>query len=669
MPRAARPAPRAILALLTLTLGCTAAPAASVPPVPSYPLDPLTAAEITRTVDILRAAGRTDSSSEFANISLHEPPKARVLAYTPGDTLHREAFAVIYDRAQRQTFEAVVDLTAGHVVSFTPKPGVQPPLLPTDYALIEQIVRSDPAWQAAMRKRGITAFDSVQVDPWSAGWFDLPGEKGVRLWRALSYLKGSATNAYARPVEGVVAYVDVDHHKLLKLIDLGVRPIGQPDDYDKLVGAPREAPTPLVVSQPDGASFTLHGNEVRWQHWRFRFAVVPREGLVLYTVGYEDEGRVRPVLYRASLSEMVVPYGHPGDGWFFRNAFDEGEYGLCCWLTAPLDPAVDAPPNATFVNAVFADVHGKPVTLERAAVLYERDGGTLWKHVTDTPDGRRARELVLAFVTTVGNYEYGFHWIFHQDGVLEQQVELNGILQTEALSDTGVAAVRGGARHETIVGPHLAAAYHQHFFNFRLDLDVDGPANSVVEVNTHAEPRGAANPYGNAFTTTATPLRRERDAQRRVDMATARVWKVINPGVTNTLGTPPGYLLMPGVTAVPYADPSSSVRTRAGFLNANLWVTPYDPGEMHAAGDYINQDPGGDGLVRWTRANRDIEHRDIVLWYTFGMTHIPRPEEWPVMAMQHVGFQLMPAGFFTRNPALDLARPRTVAGATEHGSP
>ncbi|HET7565806.1 MAG TPA: hypothetical protein VFJ96_12475, partial [Gemmatimonadaceae bacterium] len=388
-----------------LAFACTVARPARAQQSAPHPLDPLTASEITRTVEILRAAGKTDSSSEFANISLREPPKAQVVAYTSDATPpDREAFAVVYKRATRQTFEAVVDLTKGTLVSWTPKPGVQPPLLPTDYALIEQIVRSDPAWQAAMRKRGITTFDSVQVDPWSAGWFDLPGEKGVRLWRALSYLKGSATNAYARPIEGVVAYVDVDRRKVMKLVDLGVRPIGRVDDYDKMVSAPREAPKPLVISQPEGASFTIDGHEVRWQHWRFRFAVVPREGLVLYQVGYEDQGRVRPILYRASLSEMVVPYGDPGGGWFFRNAFDEGEYGLCCWLTAPLDPSVDAPANATFVDATFADAEGKPVTLQRAAVLYEREGGTLWKHVTDTPDGRRARELVLAFVTTVGNY-------------------------------------------------------------------------------------------------------------------------------------------------------------------------------------------------------------------------------------------------------------------------
>ena len=52
----------------------------------------------------------------------------------------------------------------------------------------------------------------------------------------------------------------------------------------------------------------------------------PREGVVLYRVGYEDDGKLRSILYRASLSEMVVPYGDPAPSWFFRGVFDEGEY-------------------------------------------------------------------------------------------------------------------------------------------------------------------------------------------------------------------------------------------------------------------------------------------------------------------------------------------------------
>lgn len=634
----------------------------------SHPLEPLTAGEITRTTEVLRGAGKLDSTSAFVSITVREPPKSEVLAWRPGTALRRESFAIIYDRAKRRTSEAVVDVSDGTLVSWKDIPGVQAPFLPSEYAELQRIVRADRSWQAAMRKRGIVAFDSIQIDPWSAGNFGLAGEQGKRLWRMLSYYKGSAENAYARPIEGVVAYVDIDQHKVMKLVDTGAIPVRkQPDDYDQRAAAAqqgglRTAPKPLVINQPDGASFTLDGHDVRWQHWHFRFAVRPREGLVLYRVRYDDHGHERPILYRASLSEMVVPYGDPSATWFFRNAFDAGEYGLWGFLGSPLEPGIDAPSNATFVDAVISGEDGKPVTFPRAAAIYERDGGTLWKHVADESDGRRARDLVLALVTTVGNYEYGFHWIFHQDGTLEQEVELTGILQTKGLRDT-TAATANAEHHATIVAPQLAAVFHQHFFNFRLDFDVDGPNNTVVEMNTVSDPAGASNPFANAFSETMTPLTTELQARRRMNLESNRMWAITNPNVRNALGEPTAYLLMPGSNTVPFAAPAASVRKRAGFLDAHVWVTPYAAAEMHAAGDYVNQSPGDDGLTRWTRANRAIANRDVVVWYTMGMTHIPRPEDWPMMAVQRVGFKLVPAGFFTRDPALDLPKDPAITAA------
>ena len=84
------------------------------------------------------------------------------------------------------------------------------------------------------------------------------------------------------------------------------------------------APKPLRITQPEGPTFQISGQEVRWQGWRLRVSVHPREGLVLHTVGYEDSAqkppRVRPILYRASLSEMFVPYGDPDPNWRWRAA-------------------------------------------------------------------------------------------------------------------------------------------------------------------------------------------------------------------------------------------------------------------------------------------------------------------------------------------------------------
>jgi primary-amine oxidase len=633
----------------TLCLALLAAPALAAQPAP-HPLDPLSAAEIRVAVEVLRGAGKVTEESALVTLELREPHKDALAAPA------REAFAVVYERAARATYEAVVDLKARRLVRWEVVVGVQPPFLASDYLVLRTVIWADTAWQAAMRARGIRDLSEVAVTPWLGGDYDdLP--RGARLLRATFHYRGRARNEYARPIEGVAAYVDVDARRVVRLVDSGVVPLAEPHDYHE-PAAGRAPLKPLTVEQPQGPSFLVDGNEVRWDRWRFRYAVRPREGLVLYTVRWTDAGRERPVLHRASLSEAVVPYGDPGPLWFFRNAFDVGEYGIGAGSTSLLDSMVDAPANAVFLPAVYADEVGEPVEVPRAAALYERDGDLLWKHASvlaEENDARRGRELVLAYTATVGNYDYVFRWIFRQDGAIEHQVQMTGVMAVRGVADDTAGAhahTPGGHR----VQRRLVAVHHQHFFNYRLDLDVDGRTNRVVEMNTRALPRGRENRHGNAFVMEETVLERERGARRHLSLETSRAWKVENPGIRTALGHHPGFALIPATNAVPYAHPSSSVRRRAGFLDAHLWVTPYAPLEMSAAGSYVNQSRGGDGLPAWTRSDRPLAGRDVVLWYTLGTTHLPRPEEWPVMPVVTLGFRLVPFGFFDRNPALDVAR-------------
>lgn len=621
----------------------------------AHPLDPLSRDEIAATVKILKAGGNVTNASRFVTLVLHEPPKQEVLNWKPGMPFRRESFAVVYERESNTTHEAVVDLVKQQIVSWKLIPRMQPPFLIEDFLLTQTIVHTDPQWQAAMLKRGIKDFAKVQVDAWSAGYYGLPGEDGVRMVRALSYWRGDMKNPYSHPIEGVVAYVDLTHRKVAKLVDTGVVPVpgGNQDLDEQSVGEQREAPKPLELVQKNGPGFEVKDDRVRWQNWDFRFAMHPREGLVLYTVGYNDRGKLRPVMYRASLSEMVVPYGDPGQSWFFKNAFDEGEYGIGR-LAQPLQPLVDVPNNAVFYDALFAGDFGIALPIKRAVAIYERDGGILWKHVdylTNHSESRRARELVIMWLASVGNYEYAFNWVFHQDGTIEMELDLTGIMQAKGFDPNR----KEPSKYAHKVGRGVEAVYHQHFFNFRLDMDVDGSrGNSVVEFNTVPLPRGPANPHNNAFTTTSTVLHNELQAQRDVNMDTSRTWAVINNSARNGLGQPTGYMLLPEHNTPPYQSVLSSVRKRAGFVSHHLWVTRYAPDENEAAGYYINQSKGGEGLPKWTRANRSIDNQDVVLWYTMGITHIPRPEEWPVMPVHKIGFKLVPRDFFDRNPALDV---------------
>jgi primary-amine oxidase len=256
---------------------------------------------------------------------------------------------------------------------------------------------------------------------------------------------------------------------------------------------------------------------------------------------------------------------------------------------------------------------------------------------------------VVSSIHTVGNYEYAFYWYFHEDGTIAHDVKMTGILQTKAVDGHGADA------HATVVAPGLAAPHHQHLFCMRLHWDLDGGPNTVVEVDVLPDPPGSDNPFANGFHTAETVIERESDGPRKVDAARSRTWMVQNRSITNGLGQPPSYRLVPGPTPTLLAGEGSMIRRRAAFATANLWVTPWAPGEDRAAGDYPNQHDGNDGLPRFVTQDRPVADADVVMWHTYGLTHVARPEDWPVMPTEPVGFSLVPFGFFDRNPALDVA--------------
>ena len=619
----------------------------------THPLDPLTAEEIAEASSILRTQHRLGSRVRFETVVLQEPEKAAVLGFQPGSAIERNAFLVALDNDDGSTYQAVVSLDEKRVVSWERIPGVQPRVMFDEFMECEAAVRADPRFQAAIKKRGITDPSLVMVDPWSAGNYGFEDEEGRRLVLCRNFARSSPNdNGYARPIEGVTAVVDLNSMEVVRVDDYGLVPLPpESGNYSaEFVGKFREDLRPLEITQPEGPSFQVDGWSVAWQKWRLRVGFTPREGLVIHTVGYEDKGRVRPILYRAALSDMVVPYGDPSKDHYRKNAFDAGEYGIGS-LTNSLTLGCDCLGEIYYFDAVLNNGKGEPFVIPNAVCLHEEDYGILWKH-TDWRIGqtevRRSRRLVVSNVATVGNYEYGFFWYFYQDGTIQMEVKLTGIINTAAV-DEGETPKYG-----TLVAPQLNAHIHQHFFNFRLDMSVDGENNTVYEVNTVAEPPGPDNPHGNAFYAEKTPLRSEREAQRVIDPMKGRYWLVSNASTMNTLGQPVSYKLMPGENILPFAHPDASIIKRAGFMTKHLWVTPYDQNEISATGAYPNQHPGGAGLPEYTRNDRNVENTDVVLWYTLGYHHVPRPEDWPIAPVAYCGFHLKPVGFFDTNPVLDV---------------
>ena len=653
-----------------------------------HPLDPLSEDEISRASEIAAAHLGIGETLRFPLVAGLEPVKGS------GDE-RRRAELITLDTATGSATEVVVDLEAGVVETATPRPDVQAFPLMEEFGRAEAAIRADEGWRAAMRGRGVSEaeIDGCQIDPWPGGNFGSEWEMGHRILKGIAYLRDEPEdNGYGRPVEGLVAIVDLVENRVLEIIDEPGGPTPKTAlrfDHDH-GGAPREDVKPLDIVQPEGPSFTLEGHLLRWQKWQMRASLHPREGLVLHEIGYWDdagtdplagpghspngtkpEARLRPICHRASLAEMVVPYGDPGASQYFKNAFDSGEVGGLGRLTNSLELGCDCLGEIAYMDGAVTDERGGARTIRNAICIHEEDFGILWKHTYRNPETgapeswvRRSRRLVVSAIATVGNYDYGFYWYFYQDGSWEMEIKATGIIQTAAIADDDPQITR----HK--VAPNLAGAIHQHFFSFRLDMAVDGGANTVYEVDAVPLPRGPENPRGNAFTSRAVPIPSEAESGRMVHSPSARHWRVSNDGTANPLGNPPAYALVPGETVDMMAAEDSAVGQRAQFARKQLWVTAYDPSERYPAGDYPNQSRGGEGMPKWVARNRPLTDADVVLWYTVGMNHVATPEDWPVAPVHRAGFSMKPWGFFDRNPGLDVPMPEHCAheeGGHEEG--
>jgi primary-amine oxidase len=626
----------------------------TTPAATDHPLNPLSADEIRAVRRIVEEHGLLGEHVRFVFVALDEPHKKTVLAFRPGDPIDRHARLLLLDKATGLGADVVVSVTQDRVVSHDVIDAAadgQVPILDQEFEDIEEFLLECPEWIDAMRKRGLNPPD-VRAVPLSAGVFGHEDEVGHRIVRVLAFYQyDKADLPWAHPIDGVVAYVDLTQRRVVKVTDEIELPVpaerGQWDSEPHAVPA-RTDLKPIEITQPEGSSFTIDGNQITWADWTFRFGFDVREGLVLHQLSVRDDDTVRPVVYRASIAEMVVPYADPSPVRYWQNYFDQGEY-LFGRYTNSLELGCDCLGDITYFDVTIADEHGNPKVMKNAICLHEEDYGVLWKH-TDMFNGmaetRRSRRLVISFFLTIGNYDYGFYWYLYLDGTIQLEAKATGIVFT--------SAYRGPDGFATEMAPGLGAPFHQHLFSARLDMAVDGNVNVVEEVDAVPVPKGPDNPWGNAFRPQKTKLSRESEGMRIADNLKARVWHITNPTKKNRLGQNVGYALHPEGQPVLLADPSSSIAARAAFATKHLWVTKYDPAQRYPAGRFVNQHPGGSGLPSWVAEDRDIDGEDIVVWHTFGLTHFPRPEDWPVMPVDYTGFKLKPQGFFDRNPALNV---------------
>ncbi len=649
---------------------------------PAHPLDPLSEDEFRSTAAILRRDRGVSQEWRFASIELAEPAKATVKAWSSGDPVPRRSLSVVWEKATNNTYEAVVDLVADAVVSWTHVPGVCPNFTVDEYHDIDHALHEHEEVLAALAARGITDPSLVLFDVWTYGKQVMPEQwRDRRLGWCDIWVRATPTgNPYAHPVSGLKIIVDMNTLEVLDIEDH--HDFGFPDvsgEYDPaLTGiAPRTDLKPLEITQPEGVSFSLEGNELRWQNWTMRLGFNFREGPVIYQVAFDDprhsdEGSsTRDIAYRMSFAEMVVPYRDPGFDHYRRTAYDIGEWGLG-YMTTSLELGCDCLGEIVYVDAVVPDSQGQPQVIPQAICLHEEDNAVLWKHV-DAETGaevRRMRRMVVSVHATVANYEYLIYWRFYTDGNIECEVRATGLMVTTPLEKDEDSSPYG-----TLVDTRTYAPFHQHFLVAKLDLDIDGEDNTVVEVDSVAPPISPENPYGLALTTQATTIASESESARDFKWETQRAWKVMNSTKKNRHGTNTAYKLVPGAAIPSLLDPASAVIQRAPVVGHTLWVTAHDDRERWPAGDYPTQSDGGadsgpephqQGIARWIAEDAPLVATDVVLWYVFGIHHITRVEDWPMMPVDIISFWLKPFGFFDANPSLDAPATSKAGGAHCH---
>ncbi|NBC27235.1 MAG: hypothetical protein GVY08_10260 [Bacteroidetes bacterium] len=629
---------------------------------PSHPLDPISWQEYWVVLETLDEAGNLDRDTRFSHINLVPPDKQAVWNWNGQEQVPRLVYAIVHQGAD--TYKAIADINNRSLESWNKLEGIQPTWLEEEFGKLSDTAKEHPGFIEAMEKRGYD--DLTLIDVWFGppGYFGTDEQIGRRIAHGSAADPSGFRNGWGRGIEGVTIVADVNSMEILRVVDEGIVPVSETNiDFNHAsIPNKREVPGKMIVHQPNGVGFEVDGYEVEWQKWKFHVRPDHRVGMVVSTVTYADGDDVRPVMYEGFLSEIFVPYMDPAFGWYPRNFIDLGEY-TAGGFTNPLLPGLDAPDYAHYMDGLFMHDNGRPKHVPNLIAIFERENGDpSWRHNSAEmgPESRVKRDLVVRTAAVVGNYDYILDWVFQQDGSIVVRAGATGIAEAKSTIQRDATEAAGEANRDDAYGrfvdPNIVAVNHDHYFSYRLDMDVDGDDNSLQIDRISPMRLPDEHPRRSLWVAESSIARNESEAKQKKMMENPALWRIISGSKTNHVGYPTSYQLMPGMTALTKLTEDDYPRRRAGYIDHHLWVTPHQTDEMFAAGEFPTLSVPGQGLPEWTSENRSIENTDIVVWYTMAMHHMVRAEDWPVMPVLWHSFELRPFDFFDRNPALDLPK-------------
>ncbi len=524
----------------------------------AHPLDGLTAEEYQKINQILRDKKVADDKTLYPLIELKEPAKADVLAWKEGDSLDRKA--TVHFTSPDGFGEAVVNITKGTVESNAKAAG-QPMVLFTEFMGALEGALGHPDMVAGLAKRGLKPEQAFCL-PLTGGNFFTEEYQNSRLMKVPCYQVPDGSNFYAKPIENLFAVYDIGKKEVVRVVDLGV--IDLPKDgwgYTEEEVAKRLPlrgdSNPVKLVQEGGPNYKINGSHIEWDMWRFNFRVDKRPGLVVSNLDVNDAGTWRSVIYQAHLSEVFVPYMDPSEGWYWRTYMDSGEYGFGLFLT-PLRAGIDCPSHATFLPATIADDKGSPLVIPDAICVFERSiGDPAWRHFevfAQTPEkpvpaeGRPATELVVRTASEVGNYDYLIDYRLQQNGQVNIYIGATGLDAVKGVASTSMkdATAKADTAHGTLIAPNLVAANHDHYFNFRIDFDVDQPINHFSTMDIVPAKLDASTPRKSMWTVEHKMPMTEMEARYKLSSSQPRYFHISDPSREGYLGHEPGYMIHHG---------------------------------------------------------------------------------------------------------------------------
>ncbi|KAK2404895.1 primary amine oxidase [Trifolium repens] len=636
-----------------------------------HPLDPLTPSEFNLVRTIILTSYKTNNLT-FHYIGLHEPDKHLIQSWLSSKTKTlqpppRQAFIIA--RFQKQSHEIIIDFSSHSIISTKIYKGQGYPMLTFgEQTIASQLPFSYKPFKDSLKKRGLN-ISNVLCATFTTGWFGKEITK--RTVKVKCYYNNDSANLYVRPLEGFAAVVDLDEMKIISYSDRYVIPVPKAEGTEYRASKMKPPFGPklkgISVSQHDGPGFTIQGHSVSWANWVFHVGFDIHSGPIISLASIYDleKQKYREVLYKGFISEVFVPYQDPSEEWYYTTYFDCGEYGFGQSMSS-LQPLTDCPANAVFLDAYYSGSDGVPVKIANAFCIFEKYAGDImWRHTEIAipneviTEVRSDVSLVVRAVSTVGNYDYVIDWEFKPSGSIKLGVGLTGVLGIKAGTYTNTDQIKEDI-YGTLLADNTIGVYHDHFFTYYLDLDIDGEANSFVKTNLETvKVKDHKTPRKSYWTIVKETAKTEADARVNIGFKPSEL-VVVNPNKKTKQGNTIGYRLLPGPILHPLLVNDDYPQIRGAFTNYNVWVTPYNKSEKWVGGLYVDHSRGDDTLAVWSLRDREIENKDIVLWHTMGFHHVPSQEDFPIMPTLSGGFELRPTNFFERNPVIKTKSPKPI---------